>query len=82
MFEFFQKNPALATQPLFDQVILSHLPALLRDDPRFNSRYKNLSPKYRPAILAAEISSSMVYQADFDAEFEDEIRRHVERRFK
>jgi len=82
LFEFFQKNPGVATQPIFDKVILSHLPALLRDDPRFNRRYQKLSPKYRAAILAAEIGSSMVYQADHDAEFEDAIRRHVERRFK
>ena len=82
LFEFFQTNPAIAQQPLFDKVILAHIPALLREDPRFNTRYKNLSPKYRSAILAAEIGSSMVYQADHDAEFEDSIRRHVERRFK
>ncbi len=82
LFEFFQKNPEIAQQPLFDKVILSHLPALLREDPRFKNRYKNLSPKYRAAILAAEIGSSMVYQADQDAEFEDSIRRHVERRFR
>ena len=81
LFEFFQTNPGIARQPIFDKVILSHLPALLREDPRFNTRYQNLSPKYRSAILAAEIGSSMVYQADQDAEFEDEIRRHVERRF-
>jgi glutamate dehydrogenase len=82
LFEFFQKNPEVAQQELFDRVILSHLPALLREDARFNTRYKNLSPKYRSAILAAEIGSSMVYQANHEAEFEDSIRRHVERRFR
>ncbi len=81
LFDFFQKNPDIAGQALFDTVILSHLPALLREDPRFSKRFKKLSPKYRSAILAAEISTSMVYQADYDAEFEDSIRRHVERRF-
>jgi glutamate dehydrogenase len=81
LFEFFRKNPEVAAQELFDKVILSHLPALLREDARFNKRFKNLSPKYRAAILSAEISTSMVYQADHDAEFEDSIRRHVERRF-
>lgn len=81
LFEFFQKNPEIAQQAIYDRVILSHLPALLREDSRFNTRYKNLSPKYRSAILAAEIGSSMVYQANQEAEFEDSIRRHVERRF-
>jgi glutamate dehydrogenase len=82
LFEFFQKNPEIAQQEIYDRVILSHLPALLREDTRFNTRYKNLSPKYRSAILAAEIGSSMVYQANEEAEFEDSIRRHVERRFR
>jgi glutamate dehydrogenase len=81
LFEFFQANPEIAAQPSFDKVILSHLPALLREDSRFSGRFKKLSPKYRSAILAAEISTSMVYRADHDAEFEDSIRRHVERRF-
>jgi len=82
LFEFFQQNPAIAQQEFYDTVILSHLPALLREDARFNRRFKNLSPKYRSAILAAEIGSSMVYQANQEAEFEDSIRRHVERRFR
>jgi glutamate dehydrogenase len=82
LFEFFQQNPAIAQQEFYDKVILSHLPALLREDARFNRRFKNLSPKYRAAILAAEIGSSMVYQANQEAEFEDSIRRHVERRFR
>ena len=81
LFEFFQSNPEVARQPLFDTVILSHLPALLREDARFSGRISRLSAKYRSAILAAEIGSSMVYQADQDAEFEDSIRRHVERRY-
>ena len=81
LFEFFQKHPDIARQPLYDRVILSHLPAILGEDPRFKGRIAKLSPKYRAAILAAEIGSSMVYQADQDAEFEDSIRLHVERRF-
>jgi glutamate dehydrogenase len=81
LFEFFQKNPEICTQELFEKVILSHLPALLREDPRFRGRLNVLPRKYRSAILAAEIGSSMVYRADQDAEFEDSIRLHVERRF-
>ena len=80
LFEFFQKNPDASRQEAFERVILSHLPALLRNQ-RFRPRLGRLSPKYRSAILAAEIGSSMVYRADHDAEFEDSVRRHVERRF-
>jgi len=81
LFEFFQKNPDIGKQELFERVILSHLPALLREDPDFRGRLGVLPPKYRSAILAAEIGSSMVYRADLDAEFEDSIRLHVNRRF-
>lgn len=81
LFEFFQQNPEIGKQPLFEKVILSHLPAMLREDDRFRGRIDVLPPKYRSAILAAEIGSSMVYRADQDAEFEDSIRLHVERRF-
>ncbi len=81
LFEFFQRNPELGRQDLFEGAILSHLPALLRDEPRFRERLDALPLKYRSAILAAEIGSSMVYRADPQAEFEDAVRRHVERRF-
>jgi glutamate dehydrogenase len=81
LFEFFQKNPDVSRQESFERAIFSHLPALLRQD-RFRSRLGRLSPKYRSAILAAEIGSSMVYRADRDSEFEDSVRRHVERRFR
>ncbi len=82
LFEFFQKNPDIGKQELFERVILSHLPTLLREDSVFRGRLGVLPPKYRSAILAAEIGSSMVYRADHDAEFEDSIRLHVGRRFK
>jgi glutamate dehydrogenase len=81
LFEFFQNNPDVGKQELFERVILSHFPALLREDKRFRGRLNVLPPKYRSAILAAEIGSSMVYRADQDAEFEDSIRLHVNRRF-
>lgn len=80
LFDFFQRNPDVSRQEAFERAIWSHLPAFLRQD-RFRSRLDRLSQKYRSAILAAEIGSSMVYRADHDAEFEDSVRRHVERRF-
>ena len=63
------------------RAIESHLPALLRDDPRFRDRLPLLPQKYRSAILAAEIGSSMVYRGDRDSAFEDQVRLHVERTF-
>jgi glutamate dehydrogenase len=81
LFKFFQTRPQLAQEPLFRAAILSHLPALLREDPRFRKRVDRLPPKYQSAILAAEIGSSMVYRGNPDAEFEDMLRLHMERNF-
>jgi glutamate dehydrogenase len=81
LFRFFQARPALAREPLFRAAILSHLPALLREEPRFRRRIDRLPPKYSSAILAAELGSSMVYRGNPDAEFEDMLRLHMERNF-
>jgi glutamate dehydrogenase len=79
LFKFFQARPELAKQPIFRAALLSHLPAILREDPRFRRRVDRLPQKYRSAILAAEIGSSMVYRGDPEAEFEDMLRLHMER---
>jgi glutamate dehydrogenase len=79
LFKFFQTNPQLAEEPVFQTAIRSHLPAILRERPRFRKRLDKLLPKYRSAILAAEIGSSMVYRRDPDAEFEDMLRLHMNR---
>jgi glutamate dehydrogenase len=81
LFKFFQAHPQLSSEPIFKTAILSHLPAILRENPRFRKRVDSLMPKYRYAILAAEIGSSMVYRGNPDAEFEDMLRLHMERNF-
>jgi glutamate dehydrogenase len=81
LFRFFQGRPELPLQPLYRKAILSHLPKMLREEPRFRQRIKRLPQKYLSAILAAEIGSSMVYRGDRDAAFEDEVRLHLLRNF-
>lgn len=81
LFKFFQSRPELALKKPWKRAIESHLPSLLRDDPRFNDRLPRLPQKYRSAILAAEIGSSMVYRGDQNSDFEDQVRLHVERTF-
>ena len=81
LFKFFQARPALTMEPAFQRVILAHLPAMMRQSARFRRRIGRLPPKYRSAILAAEIGSSMVYRGDREAELEDAVRLHVGRNF-
>jgi glutamate dehydrogenase len=81
LFRFFQTSPGLAFQPLYKKAILSHLPRMLREEPRYRQRIKRLPQKYLSAILAAEIGASMVYRGDRDSAFADEVRLHLQRNF-
>jgi glutamate dehydrogenase len=81
LFRFFQGRPELSLQALFRRVILAHLPRMIRDEPRFRRRIANLPQKYRSAILAAELGSSMVYRGERETEFEDIIRLHIAKNF-
>ncbi|TWJ32627.1 NAD-glutamate dehydrogenase domain-containing protein [Geobacter argillaceus] len=80
LFNFFQRNPHLCNDPLFRQALLNHLPRLLREEPLYSSRVKELPAKYRFAILAAEIGSSLVYCGDREADFEEMLKGHLARK--
>jgi glutamate dehydrogenase len=79
LFDFFSARPELCLQPPFRQTILRHLPLLLQVTPAYRKRINALPRKYLCAILAAEIGSSLVYSGNRDADFEDMIRRHLDR---
>ena len=81
LFKFFQSRPELSLKQPWRRAIESHLPTLLRDDLRFKDRFARLPQKYRSAILAAEIGSSMVYRGGQDSAFEDTVKAHVVRSF-
>jgi glutamate dehydrogenase len=81
LFDWFQRHPEVCDQPLFRKAIEAHLPRLLRENSRYRQRIKNLPPKYRYAILASEIASSMVYRGDREAEFVAMLQVHLEKRF-
>lgn len=81
LFNFFQSKPELCLEEPFVDAIYSHLPEMLRTETKFRRRLSRLPQKYRSAILAAEIGSSMVYRGDRDEEFEDSVRLHLGRHF-
>jgi glutamate dehydrogenase len=81
LFRFFHNRPELCKQPLYRRTILAHLPAMIRNDPKLRQRIARLPEKYRFAILAAEIGSSLVYQGESDTDFADMIRMHLTRKF-
>jgi glutamate dehydrogenase len=79
LFEFLGRNPHLCGQPLFRRALFEHLPALIREKPKYRRRVNTLPKKYRYAILASEISSSLVYRSNREADFEDMVRGHLKR---
>jgi glutamate dehydrogenase len=81
LFSFFQNQPELCGEPLFRRTILSHLPRILREDPKIGKRLQRLPQKYLYAILASEIASSLVYLGNREAEFAEMLKGHLERNF-
>jgi glutamate dehydrogenase len=81
LFRFFQGRPELCDQPLFRRAILSHLPRIIREEPRYRKRIGRMPRKYLFAILAAEIASSMVYRGDQETDFADTLRLYLARNF-
>jgi glutamate dehydrogenase len=81
LFEFFQARPELCLQPLYRRALLAHLPRMIREQPTYRSRIKNLPPKYRAAMLAVEIAASIVYRGGFDRNFEEDLKGYVARMF-
>jgi glutamate dehydrogenase len=82
LFAFFQSRPELCRDPLFRSALLAHLPRLVRERPDLRDRDERLPPKYRSAILAAEIATAMVYRRRFEPDFAEALTRYVEQVFR
>jgi len=81
LFEFFEANPHLCDEPPYRSALLAHLPRIIRDTREFRGRIARLPPKYRSAILAAEIGTTMVYRHRFEPDFATALRRYVAQAF-
>jgi glutamate dehydrogenase len=82
LFTFFQGRPELVNEPLFQKVILQHLPEFIRDNRKYRGRVKKLPPKILYAILSSEIASSIVYRGGWEVEFERHIREFIKQQFQ
>jgi glutamate dehydrogenase len=77
LFRFFEANPAEWKKPVYRRALLAHLPALVRQSPRFRARVKDLPSKYRSAILAAELATAMVYRAPFEPDLAEALEEYA-----
>jgi glutamate dehydrogenase len=81
LFSYFQGRPDLCDQPLFRKVLMNHLPALIRENPKFGRRLKGLPSKIKHAILASEIATTIVYHGGWELDFEGRLKEFVKERF-
>ncbi len=81
LFEFFQQRPQLADSPVYRKVILNHLPAFVREKPKYRARIKNLPPKIKYAILASEIASTIVYEGGWGVDLETRLKGYAKQKF-
>jgi glutamate dehydrogenase len=81
IFDHFQARPDLTLKDPFRRALLAHLPALIRETPRFRVRVRNLLPKVRAAILAAEIATTIVYRDGLPTDFGQDLKAYAVRMF-
>jgi glutamate dehydrogenase len=80
LFAFFQAHPEVAQGEPCQRALRAHLPRMLQA-PEWRARTARLPPKYRSAILAAEIGAAMVYRKAFEPDFGAALVAYVEREF-
>jgi glutamate dehydrogenase len=81
LFDLFRRKPGLCDDPLMRKAILAHLPRIIRQSRKYQSRIKAMPDKYRYAILASEIASSLVYRSNRETDLVDQVRGHLKRVF-
>ncbi|MGE5842599.1 MAG: NAD-glutamate dehydrogenase domain-containing protein [Deltaproteobacteria bacterium] len=82
LFSYFQGRPELCDHPLFRKVLLSHLPALIRENPKFRRRVRGIPPKIQHAILSSEIATRIVYRGGWVMDFEGRLKEFVKENFE
>jgi len=81
LFALFHDRPELVEQPLFLKVLLNHLPAFIRETPKYRARVKKLPPKIKYAILASEIASFIVYRGGWEVDFTTRLKGYLKEHF-
>ena len=81
LFAFFQAHPDLAEQSPFERVILSHMPAFVRESQKYRKRVRVIPAKIKYAILASEIASHIVYHGGWEMDFEDRLKGYLREQF-
>ena len=81
LFRFFEAHPEVQLKPPYRAALLAHLPRLVRETPAFRTRVRRLPSKYRSAILAAEIATTLVYRRALEPDFGAALHDYVQQMF-
>jgi glutamate dehydrogenase len=81
LFRFFEAHPEVHLRPPFHAALLAHLPRLVRETAAFRKRVRRLPSKYRSAILAAEIATTLVYRRPLEPDFGAALHDYVQQMF-
>jgi glutamate dehydrogenase len=81
LFAWFQAHPDAARSEACQRALLAHLPRMMQA-PEWRGRAERLPPKYRSAILAAEIGAAMVYRKPFQPDFGASLLAYVDGAFQ
>jgi len=81
LFRFFEGRPEVQLRPPYLAALLAHLPRLVRETPALRARVDRLPSKYRSAILAAEIATTLVYRRALEPDFGAALHDYVEQMF-
>jgi glutamate dehydrogenase len=79
LFELFRKRPDLSKDPTLQKAVFAHLPRLIGESRKYRARVSEIPDKYRYAILASEIASSLVYKSNRETDFVEQIKGHLKR---
>jgi glutamate dehydrogenase len=69
LFAWFQAHPDSHLKAPWKNALLAHLPRMVREASAFRGRLFKLPSKYRSAILAAEIATTMVYRRPLEPDY-------------
>ena len=70
LFTHFEQNPRRHLESPWREVLLAHLPRMVKEKASFRNRLSRLPSKYRSAILAAELATSQVYRKSLEPDFD------------
>jgi glutamate dehydrogenase len=81
LFRFFEGSPEAWKKRVYRRALLAHLPRLIRETPKFRARLGRLPSKYRSAILAAELATTMTYRAPLEPDFGAALEEYAARMY-